>query len=727
MWFETVFVCCAGIIMICTDQRCHKSDQETKIRSAVCIFVPVLGLLLYGRRYSVKELLAGFLLLLLILVGKRLLVRKGTIFQMAIYGVKTCICIFLYVFVVKAYTPEEYNIAMSGEEVCAVFVGITVILFLSERIKAYMIKKSFYAGGWLYFVLTPFVGFYIIESPYNINLDQMSLKFVSGNILFLAFFLVLFYCFLGLKAALGLFLTVCMVFGVANYYVGMFRGSPVMPSDLLSVNTAFQVAGGYEFKITKQVISSVLLWYAGISLTCCLPEVLPVRRWKVKTVACSLALCICCKELLAINIEEKYNWYLNPWDINGAYWTIGSMFGFKTLLDKMAVAVPDGYSRDKTEEVLTTYGTNEGESSANPTIIAIMDETFSDLRILEDFACSDDYLDNWNRMDDFVYKGNLFVSVHGGWTANSEFEFLTGCSMGNCAMNIVPYQSYNLKNVGNMADLLRNQGYRTTALHPEYKGNWNRMRVYGNLGFHDFLGKDDFENPVYIRSHISDQSSFEKIIELYEKNQKEKQFIFNVTMQNHGGYNIEELNGMDTITLKKDRQDFSDVETYLTLIRESDQAIHDLIEYFRNVNEPVIICIFGDHLPAVNETWVENVMGKKADSLSLEELERRYAVPYMVWANYDTQNQQIEMDTSANYLGALLLEQAGIPRTAYTNFLLQMQEKVPVLNVFGYQTTDGQWHTFDEETEVSEWVEQYRMLQYYTMFDSGRKMEYYRK
>ena len=113
---------------------------------------------------------------------------------MAIYGVKTCICIFLYVFVVKAYTPEEYNIAMSGEEVCAVFVGITVILFLSERIKAYMIKKSFYAGGWLYFVLTPFVGFYIIESPYNINLDQMSLKFVSGNILFLAFFLVLFYC-----------------------------------------------------------------------------------------------------------------------------------------------------------------------------------------------------------------------------------------------------------------------------------------------------------------------------------------------------------------------------------------------------------------------------------------------------------------------------------------------------------------------------------------------------
>lgn len=155
-------------------------------------------------------------------------------------------------------------------------------------------------------------------------------------------------------------------------------------------------------------------------------------------------------------------------------------------------------------------------------------------------------------------------------------------------------------------------------------------------------------------------------------------------------------------------------------------AIQNLLEYFRKVDEPVVICIFGDHLTSISEEWVEQVTGKEADNLTLEERESRYAVPYMIWANYDTQNQPIEMDTSANYLGALLLEQAGIPRTAYTNFLLQMQEKVPVLNVFGYQTTDGQWHTFDEETEVSEWVEQYRMLQYYTMFDSGRKMEYYR-
>lgn len=726
MWFEAVFVCCAGIIMICTDQRGHKSDQETKMRSAACVFVPILCLFLYGRRYSVTELLAGYLLLVLFLAGKRLSVIKGTIFRIGIYGVKVSICIFLYVFVVNAYTPEEHAIAISREEACSVFIVTSAILFLSEKIKAYMVKKSFYTYNRLVFLLVPFVGFYMIESPYNINLDTMSLKFVTGNILLLAFLLILLYCFLGLKVASGLFLTVCVVFGVANYYVGRFRGSPVMPSDLLSINTAFQVAGGYEFEITKQILSCSLLWYAAIALLCCLPESQPVQRWKIKTIACSVVLCVCCNEFLTMNIEVKYDWQLNPWDITGAYWTTGSLFGFKTLLDKLDVAVPGGYNRDKTEDILAAYKTEEGENSLNPTIIVIMDETFSDLHILGDFVCSSGYLDEWDQTNDFVYKGNLFVSVHGGWTANSEFEFLTGCSMGNCAMNTVPYQSYNLKKIGNMADILKNQGYQAIAVHPEYKGNWNRMRVYGNFGFDDFLGKDDFENPEYIRSHISDHSSFEKVIELYEKNQKGKQFIFNVTMQNHGGYNIEELKGMDTITLKGEGQEFSDVETYLTLIRESDRAIHDLIEYFRNVNDPVVICIFGDHLPAVNETWMEQVMGKKEDSLSLEELERRYAVPYMIWANYDTACQQKELDTSANYLGALLLDQADIPRTAYTNFLLHMQEEVPVINVFGYQTKDGQWHSFEEETEVSGWVEQYRMLQYYTMFDSARKMEYYR-
>lgn len=123
---------------------------------------------------------------------------------------------------------------------------------------------------------------------------------------------------------------------------------------------------------------------------------------------------------------------------------------------------------------------------------------------------------------------------------------------------------------------------------------------------------------------------------------------------------------------------------------------------------------------------IEEVRGKPENMLSLGEMQQRYAVPYMIWANYDTKYQGKTMDTSANYLGALLLENAGLPQTAYTNFLLNMQKEVPVYNAFGYQTKNGSWHSFEEETEVSKWIQDYKILQYYTMFDSGRNREYYR-
>lgn len=324
-------------------------------------------------------------------------------------------------------------------------------------------------------------------------------------------------------------------------------------------------------------------------------------------------------------------------------------------------------------------------------------------------------------MDDFACRGNLYVSVFGGNTANTEFEFLTGNSLGNLPKEVVPYQVYNMKNVGNLADIFNHAGYETSAVHPEYKGNWNRMRVYSNFGFQSFLGQDDFEDAERIRGHVSDRAVFAKARELFGAGGS-RQFIFNVTMQNHGGYAMEGLEGLDIIRLEDAEGSYTDVEAYLTLVRESGQAIHELVSYFRTVEEPVILCIFGDHLPKLGE-WIQEVMGKPEDMLTLEEKEAMYAVPYMVWANYDTPYQGCVMDTSANYLGALLLENAGIQGTAYTDFLLKMREQIPVYNAFGYRTDDGIWHPFDEETSASGWIRDYRILQYYMMFDNSHKKE----
>lgn len=364
------------------------------------------------------------------------------------------------------------------------------------------------------------------------------------------------------------------------------------------------------------------------------------------------------------------------------------------------------------------------ETDIQPTIIAIMDESFCDLRVLGDFETSDEYLHNWYNINDYILRGNLYVSTYAGGTANTEFEFLTGNSMGNLPAGIVPYQIYNLKDTGNMTDILNRNGCKTTAIHPEYKGNWARTRVYENFGFDTFLSIDNFESPERIHESVSDRASFDKVIEVFESSDC-PQFIFNVTMQNHGGYNIKKMAGVELVELKEAWRGFSDVETYLTLIRESDKAIEGLLEYFRTVDRPVIVCIFGDHQPGVNGLWIEEVMGKTKEQITFEEQQRKYCVPYIIWANYDMGKSPQTLNTSSNYLGALLLDQAGIDRSDYMKFLVQMQKEIPILNAFGYQTKDEVWHSFEETIEVSKWIYDYKIVQYNAMFDTKRNKKYY--
>lgn len=732
MLFEIALMICAAVLYINIVAKRCKDVNNTKQFAVSFVMLPILSTLLIGRPLSVTEMIYGYTAIFVITCLSYLLGVAGSVSENICYVVKSVVILLLYRVIIRNYAPDIDNI---GKEIVElIYIGLSSLWLISERIKEWLEDKHQYAYFGALAAAAPVLCFYIIENTYNGNLDALSGEYVIENFWWLAILAVIVCCLIPKKKlAIGLCMTVSLIFGAGNYYVGQFRGSPIMPTDLLSLGTAFQVAGGYEFEITESIIVGVLLWYAGMVLLCCIPEKKADMGWIVRAVAGGMAVCICMGYLSSVKMQDpKLADNENMFDVTALYRRKGSVLAFISLASCLHTEKPDGYSADKIEEIFLQISSEksvqeENNRSAVPTIITIMDESFSDLRTLGDFECSDEYLMNWNAIDKYVCKGRLYVSVYGGNTANSEFEFLTGGSMGNIPTGVVPYQFYNLKDVGNLADILSSQGYTVTAVHPEYKGNWNRMRTYANFGFQDFLGMNDFEDPMRIRDHVSDESSFDKVIELYEKNRGQRQFIFNVTMQNHGGYNIKSLAGYDTVKLKEEWQNYTDVETYLTLIRESDKAIHKLITYFQNVEEPVILCIFGDHLPRMNESWVQEVMGKSEDKLVLEELERKYAVPYMIWSNYEIPGGHLEMDTSPNYLGALLLKYAGVQGTDYTDYLLKMSEIIPVMNAFGYRTSDGVWHSYKERTEVSEWIDNYRSLQYNALFDAGRNMDHYRQ
>ena len=148
----------------------------------------------------------------------------------------------------------------------------------------------------------------------------------------------------------------------------------------------------------------------------------------------------------------------------------------------------------------------------------------------------------------------------------------------------------------------------------------------------------------------------------------------------------------------------------MTLIRESDQAFAYLLEYFIKQSDPVLVCMFGDHQPSLNKDFLDSLY----DSSNIDYLKNRYITPYIVWSNYPIDTHvKADKDISINFLEANVLELAGI-QTEYSEYLIELEGKFPVIHRPGYQTIDGKWHS-SEEKELE--LMQYAIVQYYELFD----------
>ena len=187
-------------------------------------------------------------------------------------------------------------------------------------------------------------------------------------------------------------------------------------------------------------------------------------------------------------------------------------------------------------------------------------------------------------------------------------------------------------------------------------------------------------------------------------------------MQNHGGYKKNYDNFISEEDLS-DYGDFPQAETYLRLIRESDQALAELIEYFKSVEEPTLICFFGDHQPALENSFYEYLYGKPLDSLTPQELQKKYITPFLLWANYDIEEQYIDK-MSANYLGAYVAKIANYDLPAYESFQYRLYQEYPVISEFGIYDKKGNYYDADSSIDVEKALLEYQYLQYYRLHDA---------
>ena len=134
--------------------------------------------------------------------------------------------------------------------------------------------------------------------------------------------------------------------------------------------------------------------------------------------------------------------------------------------------------------------------------------------------------------------------------------------------------------------------------------------------------------------------------------------------------------------------------------------------------------MFGDHQPKISEEFYENIMEKPSEELSLEEMQKKYEVPFFIWANYDIPEQE-NVYTSMNYLSGLVLQTAEMGMTPYQKFLLDLREKIPAMNMMGYLGDDGEWHYYYEENQYKELLDKYWHIQYNNVFAKRKSEEWF--
>lgn len=602
---------------------------------------------------------------------------------------------------------------------CAILAGICVL-----TLAIYMIDMPVHPVIRILFALViPLGCFYTFETLTH----QMSTMIELAKQLNIAFYYWLFLFVFFIAGRTSISMAICVsaiaIIGVGNYFVVMFRSNPIVPWDIYSFETAMSVADNYVFSVdwalAEHIAMFILMLIVGVRTNIRLSK--KILR-PILTVAMCIPAYFYISYLWQDNLER--NTGLNDTLFNAKYMHSKDGFFVSFILDIhfLQIEEPKNYSDEYALSLLNEQEVEKVEAPEElPDIIAIMDETFSDPAVLGEFETNKDYMP-------FVHSilrgevantisGYTDVSVLGGNTANSEFEFLTGNSMAFFPNGSVPYLQYIRDGISTIVPQLEEYGYTTYGTHPYRAKGWNREFIYDLMGFdyRYFQGSFPFEDKL--RNYVSDEADFKSILE-WRNNTEGPFFMFNVTMQNHSNYGGDFDNFDPQIVAKfKNTSSNKYLNKYLSLMYETDQDVASLLSELSQSDRKTIVVFWGDHQP--NDYVVRPIYkeyGLDFDNQTYEQQQQRQKTPFFIWANYDIQ-EQTNVEISLNYLNILLFETAGLQLDEYQTFRKNLwQGQIPMMNAVGYRNDNGDLVEYDDAPEeIQNLLNEYQNIQYYRM------------
>jgi len=416
--------------------------------------------------------------------------------------------------------------------------------------------------------------------------------------------------------------------GVTNAIILTYRNTPLAAVDFSIVKSALDIMNAYVKPI--QIISICSMVAVAVVVIVIVLKFAPrvVPNYASASVFMVISALVC-----VVAMASSYNIYNDPEcfaNLPEAYKNYGFVYSFSCSAVNRGVDKPKDYSEESVKEITDKLDTvtQTAASSAMPNVVYIQLESFFDVNNIKNVTYNKNPIPVFTKLKGENSSGFLRVPGLGGGTCNAEFEVLTGMSIGMFGTCEYPYKTITLNHTASSICYdLKNYGYSTHAVHNHTGTFYDRHRNYANLGFDTFIPVEymhDVErNP---NNWAKDKILTGEVFKCLNSTEG-RDFVFGVSVQSHGKYPTEVIDESQTVVVEDGMEANPEYkigfEYYVNQLYEMDMFVGELVEAIENFNEPTILVLYGDHLPA---------MSISKEQLSNEDL---FQTEYVIWANYD--------------------------------------------------------------------------------------------
>lgn len=321
------------------------------------------------------------------------------------------------------------------------------------------------------------------------------------------------------------------------------------------------------------------------------------------------------------------------------------------------IKAPKNYSEQAVKDLVVEI--QPAQPNVKPNVIMIMNESYTDFRRFKELNVSDDFYTNFDKMGKEGHTSTVFVPTFGGYTVKSEFELLFGLPIKSLNGTQAPQSLIGKDEQLTIASYYKSKGYNTAYIHPYTREFYDRGQLLKRYSFDNIYFQEEVKGENF-RKYRDDKATFDIAIEEI-KQSEEPAYIHITTMQNHMPYD-----------LKKGQTEF---DYYMEGIKNTDKRLGELMEQLKNINEPTVVVMVGDHFPLFTE---KNNAYQKLNITS-QNCQALYEQPYIVWSNYgqDFSSMNKEM-VSLFYLPHLLINALGLEKSELGAIMDKQIQKTPI-------------------------------------------------